>query len=406
MHNKVRLPVRLNSDLAMLFFVALVAAAVIFYRLGQHSVYWWDEARVALNSLEMLNHPGLVVRYDGAPELWNTKPPLAIWLNALSLTLFGVNEWALRLPAALAGVGTVLAVYDFTNRLSDRFTGLLAAVILLGTGGFVEVHVARSADYDSLLVLFSALATFKLFFAFETKRFWPIAWLGVAAILTKGVAGALMLPGYALYALVARKDVRPAIVPAATAFGIVAIFYIARELLAPGYFAAMWQWDIARYGVHQQDYIRPSYLTSLFWPWPIILFEDWTQPMYTASAFPWSTVSLVSLIRPSRAVAYLWCCLGMFLILVSLAATRHGWYIAPVHPLIAALCALGVRRSLLGQRVALFAAILFIGLNIWKMDKAIRTPPQHFLYRTPDGKIYRGPDEFYELTRCNVTCGR
>src|SRR6185295_17365300 len=112
----------------MLFFVALLAAAVIFYRLGQHPVYWWDEARVALNSLEMLNHPGLVVRYDGAPELWNTKPPLAIWLNALSLTLFGVNEWALRLPAALAGIGTVLAVYNFTNRLSGKFTGLLAAL--------------------------------------------------------------------------------------------------------------------------------------------------------------------------------------------------------------------------------------------------------------------------------------
>jgi 4-amino-4-deoxy-L-arabinose transferase-like glycosyltransferase len=384
--------------------VALIAAAAVFYRLGEHSVYWWDEARVALNSLEMLRHPDLIVRYRGAPELWNTKPPLAIWLNALSMRVFGINEWALRLPAALAAVGTVLAVYDFTKRVSDRVTGLLAALILLGTGGFVEVHVARSADYDSLLVLFSTLATFSLFFAFETKRFWPVAGFGVAAVLVKGIAGAIMVPGYLLYALLTRKDIRPAIVPATVAFVVVAAFYAARELASPGYLAAMWQWDVARFGEHQQDYIRSTYLMSLFWPWPVVLFEDWTQPMYTASAFPWSTVALASLIRPSRAATYLWCCLGTFLVLVSLAATRHGWYIAPVHPLIAVLCALGVRQSAIGRRLAFAAAILFIGLNLWKIDKATDTPPQHFVFRTPDGKIYRGPDEFYELSRCDPNC--
>jgi hypothetical protein len=72
--------------------------------------------------------------------------------------------------------------------------------------------------------------------------------------------------------------------------------------------------------------------------------------------------------------------------------------------LIAVLCALGVRQSAIGQRLTFAAAILFIGLNLWKIDKATDTPPQHFVFRTPDGKIYRGPDEFYELSRCDPNC--
>src|SRR5689334_17852103 len=99
--------------------VVALAASIIFWRLGEHPIYWWDEARIGLNSLEMVKHPGLIVRYNGAPELWNTKPPLVVWLNALSMSVFGINEWAIRLPAALAAVGTVFAVYHFTQKVSD-----------------------------------------------------------------------------------------------------------------------------------------------------------------------------------------------------------------------------------------------------------------------------------------------
>jgi 4-amino-4-deoxy-L-arabinose transferase-like glycosyltransferase len=375
--------------------VVIVAAIVIFYRLGDPAIYWWDEARVAINSLEMMRHPGLVVTYNGAADLWNTKPPLAIWLNALSMRLFGVNEWALRLPSALAAIGTVVATFRFAERISDRRAGILAALMLLGMGGYVEVHVARTADFDALLVLFSTLATFSLFFALQTKRFWPTAAWGAAAVMTKGVAGAMMAPGFVLYALLTRQDVRRAILPALAALGGVALFYAVRELVQPGYLAAVLQSDIMRYGFAAEGNGGPrtAYLMSLFRPWQLDLaVPAWSKPLYTASAFPWSLVALAALWRPSRAALYLWCCLGSFLLVVSLAATRLGWYIAPAFPLIAVLAALGARRWFW---LALPIAIGCIGFNVWKIEKTVAVAPQHFIYTTPDGKVYRGPDEFY-----------
>lgn len=370
--------------------VALVAACVVFYRLGSSPVFWWDEARVAINSLEMMRHPGLVVTYQGQPDLWNTKPPLAIWLNALSMGLFGVNEWALRLPSALASVGTVVSVYAFAKRIADQRTGLLAALILLGIGGFIEVHVARSADFDALLVLFTTLTVFSVY----RRAYWLAAACFAGAVLTKGIAGAMMAPALLAF-VIYWKDIRKALIPGIAATSVIALFYVARELANPGYIAAVWNSDVMRYGVPAEGNAGPrsAYLLSLFNPWQLTLAFPWAKPLYTASAFPWSFVALLALWRPSKAAAYLFCCAGVFLLIVSLAATRLGWYIAPLYPLIAVLAALAVRRWFW---LAVPLALVCVGFNVWKMEKTAQLPQQHFMYITPDGKAYGGPDEFYQ----------
>ncbi|UOQ78563.1 hypothetical protein MUN84_08455 [Hymenobacter sp. 5516J-16] len=62
-------------------------------------IYLWDESRVAVNAAEMaLNNNWLVAHFEGQPDLWNTKPPLLLWLQVLSIKLFGFNEVAIRLP--------------------------------------------------------------------------------------------------------------------------------------------------------------------------------------------------------------------------------------------------------------------------------------------------------------------
>lgn len=340
----------------------------------------------------MLRHPSLIVTYQGHGDLWNTKPPLAIWLNALSMGLFGVNEWALRLPSALASTGTVIAVYLFAKRIADRTTGLLAALILLGIAGFIEVHVARTADYDALLVLFTTLSVFSVY-----RRDYALgAACFAGAVLTKGIAGAMMAPALLAFVLY-WKDVRKAAIPGLCAAAVIALFYATRELAAPGYLAAVWQSDVMRYSVVSEGNGGPrlAYIRDLFSPWELILaVPNWVKAPYLISAFPWSWIALLALVKPSRPVIYLFCCLGSFLLIVSLAATRLGWYIAPVYPLIAVLAALGVRRFPL---IAFPLAVICIGLNIWKIELTVRVPPPHFAYRTPDGDFYRGPAEFYEL---------
>jgi hypothetical protein len=202
----------------------------------------------------------------------------------------------------------------------------------------------------------------------------------------------------------------------------------------PGYLSAVWVQDIARFGQPADGHAKEFsyYLTGLVSPWQWRLGVPWHQTPYLRSAFPWSIVALLALIRPCPATIYLLCCLGSFLLIVSLAATRLAWYVAPAYPLIAVLAALGVRRlnSLVtGEFVYpmfLMFAVGCIGLNIWKIDKEFETiagselqrqpnaikngaawTTPEFTWRTPavrDGKIvgsetYLGPLEFYSARR-------
>jgi len=64
--------------------------------LDGHPVYLSDESRQAFNSFEMfLNGNWLVTTFENKPDLWNTKPPLLIWLQVLFYHLVGTNELAL-----------------------------------------------------------------------------------------------------------------------------------------------------------------------------------------------------------------------------------------------------------------------------------------------------------------------
>ncbi len=61
---------------------------------------------------------------------WVDKPPLVIYLAAVSLRLFGVSEWALRLPGMIASLATIVCVYGLSRRLYDARTAFLASVLL------------------------------------------------------------------------------------------------------------------------------------------------------------------------------------------------------------------------------------------------------------------------------------
>ena len=86
-----------------------LSSFLFFFELGRPNLLLWDESRLAVNALEMAQSGNyLVTTYDGAPDTWNSKPPLAIWLMSLSVSLLGASEVSVRLPAALRGFFTML----------------------------------------------------------------------------------------------------------------------------------------------------------------------------------------------------------------------------------------------------------------------------------------------------------
>ncbi|GAA4040676.1 hypothetical protein GCM10022409_28300 [Hymenobacter glaciei] len=344
--------------LAQWWWLALVPVAwfSLFWRLGAQPLQNWDEARLAVNAAEMLRrHDWLVTHYRGQPDLWNTKPPLLIWLQALSLNAFGYSEWAFRLPTALAALALTGLVAAFARRwLGGPLAGLLAGLALLTSKGFVTQHVARSGDYEALLLLFTTAQLLAGFAWLQTRRPGYVVLLGIAvglAVLTKSVAGLFLLPGLAIE-ITRRGRLLPLLRLPATwlavglALGIPALWYGLREHVAPGYLHAVWENELGgRMLGSLEQHASP-------WYWYLTSFVTQQFLLWT----PWVLLSCWALARrPFRRPAHrfltaaLWSS-GIFMLVISAASTKLAWYDAPLYPLLALV--IGGGLTVLARRVA------------------------------------------------------
>ncbi len=148
-------------SLPSLRLLLLVAIAVsFFFNLHAIPLFDLDEGAFSEATREMLVRGDFISTFlDGQPRY--DKPILIYWLQAVSVSLFGVNEFAFRLPSALAATLWTLAVFGFVRRVQDERTGLVAAII---TATAFEVSVmGRAATADALLNLCITGSMFSLF---------------------------------------------------------------------------------------------------------------------------------------------------------------------------------------------------------------------------------------------------
>ena len=93
--------------------LVLVAAGVLvcFFRLGATDLVRWDEVYYSSRAWVIVTrHAWLDQSAGSVGGVWiGAHPPLVIWAMAIACKLFGMNEWALRAPAALAGIGCLVA---------------------------------------------------------------------------------------------------------------------------------------------------------------------------------------------------------------------------------------------------------------------------------------------------------
>ena len=136
----------------------LVFAFVIFlfFRdLGRFPIFQWDEARYANNSIEVLTLGNWFhFTMDGHIDTWNFKPPLVLWIQAASMKVFGINEWAVRLPSAMASIGIAILLFWFCyTALKSPLTGIATIFFYAASAGFIGPHMGRSADLDAIQTL-------------------------------------------------------------------------------------------------------------------------------------------------------------------------------------------------------------------------------------------------------------
>ena len=112
----------------------ILISAIFFFIpfLGSVHLFDWDEINFAESAREMLVTGNFSrVQIDFHP-FWE-KPPLFFWMQALSMKLFGINEFAARFPNAVIGIFTLLIFYFLGKKLYDEKFGLIWAVAYLGS---------------------------------------------------------------------------------------------------------------------------------------------------------------------------------------------------------------------------------------------------------------------------------
>lgn len=330
------------------------AAAFLLWGVWDLPILLWDESRTMVNALEMARSGSwsLVTTYDGRPDLWNTKPPLLIWLMRGSVALFGPGELALRLPGMIASVVTIALAMGFVRRISGSWAAaaVTAALIALSPALFAE-HGARTADYDSLLTALTTAYLLLLFGAIHARP--SMAWLlGIAALvaaalLTKSIAGVTAGVGVLVYLTLIGRWRRIAgdwrwWAAAGGAVAAVAGFALAREAAAPGYLAAAWGNDVAgRFGHALNDVAQPP------WRYLQLLAAGYVAgvPLLLLAPLAWRGLRR----RERLALSFALCIAGGLLAVISLSASRLNQYILPAVPFLAmaaALVLLGLVRQL------------------------------------------------------------
>jgi 4-amino-4-deoxy-L-arabinose transferase-like glycosyltransferase len=160
----------------------------------------------AARSMSISWHNFIFGAFDPFGTISVDKLPGALWIQALSLRLFGFHLWAIALPQSVEGVLSVWVLYRALRRIAGPVTGLVGAALLVAAP--VTVLLNRGNVSDSLLILLSTLALDAVIAAIVNERPRRLLlaglWLGLA-FQTKMIQAWLLFPGlFVAYLFVAR----------------------------------------------------------------------------------------------------------------------------------------------------------------------------------------------------------
>lgn len=309
----------------------------------------------------------LVPRVDGIPFFH--KPPLLYWLEALSIWVFGVTGWSVRLVVAAHAAMMLVVSYLAMRRVSTA-QHAHTAVWMLGSslsfliGGQYVNHDMIVAAWISV-----ALWCFGLAFVLDER---PRPWLARAGflacgfgVLAKGLIG-LVLPGLVLLIwLLATRQMRKVLhlpwISGLLLFALIAV---------PWFAVAQLKFDQLLHYMfikeHFQRYTQTSFnnaqpfwfygvaLALLFFPWlGFVIYQAGVSVKRTATVLP---------LPLRQMVALWWTWLLAIVVFFSIPSSKLVGYMLPVMPALAALAALGWNAAFVNSARKRQAFALVCGL--------------------------------------------
>lgn len=222
----------------------LVVGLIIFRSFLNYSIPLMDKtearyAEIARIMEETDNWVTLQIDYD--VPFW-AKPPLSTWLSAISFRLFGVNEFAVRLPSLLLNIIIALMVGMYAKRKNQHY--LLPALVLLTIPEFL-IH-AGVVSTDTALSFCVVLVMISFWEALRTKnqqgwKYLLFAGLGLGLLAKGPIIFILTLPPLFIWCVIF-KQFKKVWQSFSWIIGILIValiavpWYFLAELRSPGFF--------------------------------------------------------------------------------------------------------------------------------------------------------------------------
>lgn len=293
--SKIPLPSR-----KLLFSLLFLSIVLRLLSLGFYPLMDTTEARYGEMARIMFETGNWVTpMFDYNVPFWG-KPPIFTWLSSLGFSVFGINEFAARMPHLLVGCGVIWLVYRLAkSHYNDRSMGLFVAAILATTLSFLLISGAVMTD--TALTFSITLSMISFWQAWQQKgRAWGyLFFLGLTlGMLSKGPL-AVVLVGISLTIwLIPNKRWKklPTALPwvrgSLLFILLTAPWYVLAELRTPGFLdyfivgehikrfvMSGWQGDL--YGSAHEE-IRGTiwlYAFGAMLPWSPILIWQWLRSL-------------------------------------------------------------------------------------------------------------------------------
>jgi 4-amino-4-deoxy-L-arabinose transferase-like glycosyltransferase len=339
-------------------------AFLFFFGLGYFGLIGADEPRYAQVAREMLSrHDWITPTLGGKP--WLEKPALYYWQAMLAYRLFGVSDWAARLPSAVDATLMVVAIYLFLRRFRPGFQldGALMTASAAGVIGF-----ARAASMDMPLAAAFTIGLLAWYAWYESGRktclvlFYLFVGFGM---LAKGPVAPVLAAGViAIFALAKgeyRLIWRTLWIPGIVVFCAVALpWYVAVQVRNPEFFRVfILEHNLARFGSNLYHHKEP------FWYYvPVVLLGlvPWAVFMLAAlfeSVRGWWAEKRKFLQSEDALNAFLVIWLIVLVIFFSISQSKLPGYIVPALPAGTLLLADYLRRHVSeGERPPILLTVL------------------------------------------------
>lgn len=177
----------------------LLISIVYLINFGANDIWTPNESFYAEAVREMFESGNFVdIKYNYEPRY--NKPPLTYWLMALSAGIFGMSEFALRLPIILLSLGSIWLTYLLGKQLFDKESGLLAMMMMA-----VSVQLLAVKQYASPEIPLTFFFTLSLYYFIKgyQKKSAPYIYLFYVAlglaVLVKGYPYIVVIGGIVVF---------------------------------------------------------------------------------------------------------------------------------------------------------------------------------------------------------------